>query len=224
MILSSTERRGDPSTERRGDARERLLARLLDAFDEALPAPEVSLREIAARIDTSHALLRYHFGSLPGVLAAMLKAHRARDNEALFASARQGTFDDLVVAIWRTYTRPEQLSRTRGFFHVVGLAAYRPEDFREFIDSLDDLTRMLASLAEREGHDAEQALTMATVTVAAIRGLLLQEVLTPGAYSEDAVALILRMSENRPVPGTPEPDGQENGCRDTTHEGDRTRA
>ncbi|QFU93842.1 hypothetical protein YIM_43540 [Amycolatopsis sp. YIM 10] len=191
------------STERTGDARERLLARLLDAFDEALPAPEVSLREIAARAGTSHALLRYHFGSLPGVLAAMLKAQRARDNEALFEAAQQGTFDDLVVAIWRTYTRPEQLSRVRGFFHVVGLAAYSPENFREFIDSLDDLTKILASLAEREGLDAEEALTTATVTIAAIRGLLLQEVLTPAAHSEDAVALILRMRRDQSAPRTP---------------------
>jgi AcrR family transcriptional regulator len=183
------------TTERTGDARERLLTRLLDAFDEALPAPEVSLREIAARAGTSHALLRYHFGSLPGVLAAMLKAQRARENEALLEAARQGTFDDLVVAIWRTYTRPEQLSRVRGFFHVVGLAAYRPEDFREFIDSLGDLTEILASLAEREGLDAEEARTAASVTIAAIRGLLLQEVLTPAACSEDALALILRMRE-----------------------------
>ncbi|MDQ7810981.1 TetR/AcrR family transcriptional regulator [Amycolatopsis sp. A133] len=185
------------STERTGDARERLLARLLDAFEQGLPAPEVSLREIAAKTETSHALLRYHFGSLPGVLAAMLKAQRSRDNEALLETARQGTFDDLVVAIWRAYTRPEQLSRVRGFFHVVGLAAYSPEDFREFVASLDDLTRMLASLAEREGLDTGEALTLATVTIAAIRGLLLQEVLTPAARSDDALALILRMSKDR---------------------------
>jgi AcrR family transcriptional regulator len=190
------------SAERKGDARERLLTRLLNAFDEALPSPEVSLREIAARTETSHALLRYHFGSLPGVLAAMLKTQRSRDNEALFEAAQRGTFDDFVMAIWRTYTRPEQLSRVRGFFHVVGLAAYSPEDFREFIDSLDDLTTMLASLAEREGLDAKEALTTATVTVAAIRGLLLQEVLTPTGHSEDAVALILRMSQGRSVSRT----------------------
>lgn len=190
------------SAERKGDARERLLARLLDVFGEALPSPEVSLREIAARTETSHALLRYHFGSLPGVLAAMLKAQRSRDNEALLETAQQGTFDDLVMAIWRTYTRPEQLSRVRGFFHVVGLAAYSPETFREFIDSLDDLTKMLASLAEREGLGAEEALTSATVTIAAIRGLLLQEVLTPAAHSEDTIALILRMSKDQSVPRT----------------------
>nr|WP_129771853.1 TetR/AcrR family transcriptional regulator [Streptomyces sp. L-9-10] len=192
MILSTSERKGS--------ARERLLARLLDAFGEALPPPEMSLREIAARIETSHALLRYHFGSLSGVLAAMLKAQRSRDNEALLEAAQQGTFDDFVVAIWRTYTRPEQLSRARGFFYVVGLAAYGPEDFREFVESIGDLTVMLSSLAEREGLDTKEARDVATVAIAAIRGLLLQEVLTPGTRSEDAVTLILRMREGRSVP------------------------
>ncbi|ORA32830.1 TetR/AcrR family transcriptional regulator [Mycobacterium aquaticum] len=181
------------SHQRKGDARDRLLARLLDTFEDSLPSPEMSLREVAARAETSHALLRYHFGSLAGVLAAMLTLQRSRDNEALLKTAQQGTFDDLVVAIWRAYTRPEQLSRARGFFHVAGLAAYNPGEFREFIDSLDDLTTMLATLAEREGHDTEEALSMATVAVAAIRGLLFQNVLSPAARSQGAVDLILRM-------------------------------
>ncbi|WP_422743614.1 TetR/AcrR family transcriptional regulator [Mycobacterium sp. WMMD1722] len=178
-----------------GDARGRLLSRLLDAFGDDLPSPEMSLREVATRAQTSHALLRYHFGSLSGVLAAMLTVQRVRDNEALLKAAPQGSFDDLVVAIWRTYTSPEQRARVRGFFHVVGLAAYSPGDFCEFIDSLDDLAAMLASLAEREGHNARAALSMATVVVAAVRGLLLQEVLRPTLDPEDAVALILQMSK-----------------------------
>lgn len=182
------------------DARERLLARLFDAFEEELPAPEVSLREVAARAGTSHALLRYHFGSLTGVLAAMLTVQRARDNEALSQFARNGSFDDFVVAIWRAYTRPEQLSRIRGFFHVVGLAAYSPDDFGEFIDSLGDLTTTLAALAEREGHGTEEALSMATVAVAAIRGLLLQKVLTPQVQSDEAVTMILRLSNRGRTP------------------------
>jgi AcrR family transcriptional regulator len=181
------------SEQRKGDARDRLLARLLDTFDDSLPSPEMSLREVATRAETSHALLRYHFGSLSGVLAAMLTVQRSHDNEALLKTAQQGTFDDFVLAIWRAYTRPEQLSRVRGFFHVVGLAAFSPGEFREFIDSLDDLTTMLASLAEREGYGTQEALSMATVAVAAIRGLLLQKVLTPAAHPQDAVDLILRM-------------------------------
>jgi hypothetical protein len=86
-----------------------------------------------------------------------------------------------------------------GSIWVTMSGAVRPEDFREFIDSLDDLTKVLASLAEREGRDTKEALSMAIVAVAAIRGLLLQDVLTPaGAIrSEDVVALIARMSKGR---------------------------
>lgn len=188
------------SADRKGDARQRLLVRLLEAFDGDVPSPEMSLREVAARAETSHALLRYHFGSLPGVLAAMLVEQRARDNQSLVKVAQRGTFDDLVGAIWRAYTRPKQLARARGFFHVVGLAAYGPGDFPEFVDSLDDLTTMLASLAVREGRDTKDASSLAAVTVAAIRGLLLQQVLSPSAHSQDAVALILRMGNGGRAP------------------------
>jgi hypothetical protein len=52
---------------------------------------------------------------------------------------------------------------------------------------------MLASLAERDGLTAADALTTATVATAAIRGLLLQEILTPGVSSEDALELIVRL-------------------------------
>jgi AcrR family transcriptional regulator len=182
---------------RRGDARDRLLARLLEAFDEALPSPEVSLREIAIRTGTSHALLRYHFGSLSGVLAAMLTAQRSRDNEELARAAQAGTFADLVEAIWRAYSRPQRLSRVRGFFHVAGLAAYSPAEFAEFIGSLDDLTKLLASLAERDGLDPAEALTTATVAVAAIRGLLLLEVLGSAPDSEAPLELIMQMCKLR---------------------------
>jgi AcrR family transcriptional regulator len=180
---------------RRGDARDRLLARLLEAFDEALPSPDVSLREIAVRTETSHALLRYHFGSLSGVLAAMLTAQRSRDNERLAHAAHAGTFAELVAAIWHAYAAPERLSRVRGFFHVVGLAAYNPAAFAEFIESLDDLTKMLASLAERDGLDPVEAMTTATVAIAALRGLLLQEVLGQAINADASLELIMRMSQ-----------------------------
>ncbi|MGW4063473.1 hypothetical protein ACWEGE_34650 [Amycolatopsis sp. NPDC004747] len=79
------------------------------------------------------------------------------------------------------------------------LQAQRSRDNETLVEAarpgtFDDLTKVLASLAEREGHAPEEALTSATVTIAAMRGLLLQEVLAPPAHSEDAVALLLRMS------------------------------
>src|SRR5437588_2957919 len=124
-------------------ARDRLLARLLDTFGEELPPQSASLREIAARIGTSHALLRYHFGSHAGVLTAMLVAQRAQDNDTLTRGSGSANFSELVDRIWQLYTHPRRIARVRSFFLVVGLAAQDPEEFTEFITSLNDLTSLL---------------------------------------------------------------------------------
>jgi AcrR family transcriptional regulator len=178
-------------------ARERLLARLMSAFGEELPPRSASLREIAARAGTSHALLRYHFGSHAGVLTAMLIAQRAQDNEALAAESEACSFADLVERIWTLYADPARIARVRSFFLVAGLAAQEPEAFADFISSLDDLTSLLADVARRDGDSEESAHLRATVTIAALRGLLLQEVLAPGQPAGPALRLVLQLG---PVP------------------------
>lgn len=174
-------------------ARDRLLARLLSTFGEELPPQGASLREIAAQVGTSHALLRYHFGSHAGVLTAMLVAHRAQDNETLTSESRAYNFPELVERIWALYTDPGRVARARSFFLIVGLAAQDPAAFADFIGSLDDLTSLLTDVARRDGDIEEDARLRATVTIAALRGLLLQEVLAPGFYAEPALRLILQI-------------------------------
>ena len=174
-------------------ARDRLLERLLTSFGEELPPRSASLREIAARVGTSHALLRYHFGSHAGLLTAMLVAQRAQDNEAMARVAVDATFPELVERIWRLYTDPVRSARTRSFFLVVGLAAQDPEDFVEFITTLEDLETLLLEVAVREGDSAESAAVRANVAVAALRGLLLKQALSPGTSSEPALRLVLQI-------------------------------
>lgn len=178
-------------------ARDRLLARLLSTFGEELPPQSVSLREIAARVGTSHALLRYHFGSHSGVLTAMLIAQRAQDNDRLTRGSDSVNFSELVERIWKLYTHPKRIARVRSFFLVAGLAAQEPGTFIEFIASLNDLTALLTDVARRDGDTEENAALRAAVTVAALRGLLLQEVLTPGATTEPALRLILQLAPQR---------------------------
>jgi AcrR family transcriptional regulator len=174
-------------------ARDRLLARLMTTYGEELPPRGASLREIAARVGTSHALLRYHFGSHAGVLTAMLIAQRAQDNETLAGASDSCSFPELVERIWALYSDPGRIARVRSFFLVAGLAAQEPEAFAEFISSLDDLASMLTRVACRDGYSEEDARLRATVTIAALRGLLLQEVLTPGLHAEAALRLILQL-------------------------------
>jgi AcrR family transcriptional regulator len=179
-------------------ARDRLLERLLSTFGEELPPHSASLREIAARAGTSHALLRYHFGSHAGVLAAMLVAQRAQDNAALSRGADSATFAELVERIWQLYLHPKRIARARGFFLVAGLAAQDPETFMEFIASLNDLTVLLTDVGRRDGDSEERAALRATVTVAALRGLLLQEVLAAGTTTDPALRLILQLATATP--------------------------
>ena len=163
---------------------------------EALVAADV--REAGARVVEDvepvrrRAVVRQAGAEAGGEL---LTAQRERDNQALTQSVHDGTFADAVAAIWRLYSRPEHLERIRGFFHVVALAVYEPSEFEELIASLDDLTEMLVRLAERDGRDASTALAMSTVAIASLRGLLLQQLLTPAVSAEDALELVLRMCE-----------------------------
>lgn len=175
-------------------ARERLLARLRSTFGEELPPQGTSLREIAAQAGTSHALLRYHFGSHAGLLAAMLVAQRAQDNDALEKVAVTATFPELVERIWALYTNPGRVARVRGFFLVAGLAAQDPGAHVEFIASLDDLTSLLTDVARRDGDSEKNAALRVIVVVAALRGLLLQEVLAPGTITRPALQLILQLA------------------------------
>ena len=177
-------------------ARDRLLARLLDTFGEELPPQSASLREIAARVGTSHALLRYHFGSLAGVLTAMLVAQRAQDNDTLSRGAEGASFPELVERIWTHYMDPRRIARARSFFLIAGFAAQDPAAYVDFVASLDDLTALLTEVARRDGDGEEQAALRATVTVAALRGLLLQQVLTPGVAGEPALRLLLQLARS----------------------------
>src|SRR5688500_14915687 len=91
-------------------ARDRLLARLMDTYGDELPPQRTSLREIAAQVGSSHALLRYHFGSHSGVLTAMLVAQREQDNSTLTLEAADASFPELVEQIWDLYADPARIT------------------------------------------------------------------------------------------------------------------
>src|SRR6516165_4699884 len=74
------------------EARERLLAAAVGhALDTGIA--DLSLRQLAAAIGTSHRMLLYHFGSRQGLLAAVTQAVEDQQRAALLESGT-ATADD----------------------------------------------------------------------------------------------------------------------------------
>lgn len=175
------------------DARSRLLSRLLEAYGDEFPAPSQSMRDIAARVGTSHGLLAYHFGSYAGVLAALLAAQRQRDNQLLAREAATSTSSELLKTVWEHYADARRVGRVRAFFYVAGLAAYEAETFAAFLATLDDLTELFSTTLVREGWVPWEAKARATVVIAAARGLLLQQLLRPYPDPEALLSELTRL-------------------------------
>ena len=169
-----------------GEGRERLLDALFEEFGESGPQPNLSMRQVAERLGVHHTLLTYHFGSRPGLLAAVLSEARRRDNLLIAADDQLG-FVELSRAIWAFYSDEAHGDRTRAFFHLIGLSVYEPEAFQQFVADLDDLAHLLAAAAEREGCLPDVARQRSMVAIACLRGLLLQRLLT-GSAEVDAAA------------------------------------
>jgi AcrR family transcriptional regulator len=142
-----------------------------------------------------HTLLTYHFGSRPGLLAAVLAEARRRDNLVIAATDHELGFAPLCQAIWRFYSDDAHQDRTRAFFHLVGLAVYEPDAYQEFVADLDGLTGMLEGAALREGRAPADAEQQSLLAISCLRGLLLQRLLTPDANVDAAAERFIRSLE-----------------------------
>jgi AcrR family transcriptional regulator len=182
-----------------GEGRERLLEALFDEFGESGPSPNLSMRQVAERLGVHHTLLTYHFGSRPRLLAAVLSEARRRDNLVIAAADDDLGFTDLCRAIWSFYSDEAHEDRTRAFFHLVGLAVYEPDAFRDFVTDLDDLAGVLQSAALREGWAAAEAKRQSLLAISCLRGLLLQRLLTPKAEVDAAAERFIRSLATSPL-------------------------
>ena len=152
-------------------ARERLLAA---AVEQAMRGgiADMSLRELAAAIGTSHRMLIYHFGSREGLLAAVARtveeAQRATVSEwgLTAASARQ---------LWQHFSDPRLWPAERLFFELYAHALLGRPGTEGFLDNaIEPWVTMIAGAMTREaGLDDKTARAEARLAVAVTRGLLL---------------------------------------------------
>jgi AcrR family transcriptional regulator len=160
------------------DARQALLDKVL-AHAAEHGISDLSLRQLASDIGTSHRMLIYHFGSREGLVAAIVAAVEARQRAAMQElSSRVHTPSDLVRALWQQVADPQLRPFVRLFFEVLAHAFQRRPGTEGFLDQL-------TAPSLTEGREAaanvglDPPVSDVRLGVALIRGLLI-EVLATG--------------------------------------------
>jgi AcrR family transcriptional regulator len=152
-------------------ARERLLAAAVDyALDTGIA--DLSLRQIAAAIGTSHRMLIYHFGSREGLLAAVTHAVEEQQRAALLepgtiaaGHARQA---------WQRLSDPKLWPQERLFFELYAYALRNRPGTEGFLDGIvESWVAPVAAALVQAGADERAARAEARLGVAVVRGLLL---------------------------------------------------
>jgi AcrR family transcriptional regulator len=188
-------------------ARDRLLAAAVEHV-AATGVNNLSLRQLAAAIGTSHRMLLYHFTSKRGLLVEVVRAVERQQRDALaelrrdldagvgtyaavggdadvggeadVGSAADGTAVELGLRFWRRLTDPVLGPQERLFFEIYGHALQGDPVCAPFLDEVVSAwLDTITVLMRRLGVGEAAAPAQARVALAVTRGLLL-DLLTTG--------------------------------------------
>jgi AcrR family transcriptional regulator len=192
-----------------GDPKQQLLERALGYLAEH-GIGDISLRELAAALGTSHRMLIYHFGSKEGLFVAIVQEAENRQRRLLASSFGTEDLDlaDLARRTWRQLRAPELAPLIRLFFELY-VQALQGRDYAQpilagFPDSW--VEPMLPGLIAR-GLTESQARAETRLGIAVIRGLLLDVLATGDVAGADAAheayvaALIARQAQRAATSG-----------------------
>ena len=151
-------------------ARDRLLgAAVRHAMDSGIA--DLSLRQLAAAIGTSHRMLLYHFGSREGLLIAVTRAVEEQQRTALLASLT--TVQDARES-WARLSDPQLWPQERLFFEPYAHALRGRPGNEGFLDGIvESWVAPVAAALVAAGGDEQTARADARLGVAVVRGLLL---------------------------------------------------
>ncbi len=160
--------------------------RLLDAAIEHIAArgiSDLSLRELAAAIGTSHRMLIHHFGSKEALWVEVICAVEARQREALADVIPDPALGEAEAmrTWWRHISDPALWPNERLFFEVYGQALQGRPGTTGLLDGIVDTW---VDAAVQMGAEPARA----RLGVAVTRGLLL-DLLATGARDEVDAAM-----------------------------------
>ncbi len=153
---------------------------------------DLSLRPAAAALGTSPRMLLYYYNSKEELLAAAIAQARAREIEMFVREVQkwgEASPAQIFRRVWNWYAAERRAPYLRFFFEVYGLALQSPTKFQEFLRTVgsDFLSFTEAGLVAR-GFARREARALATLSMASIRGLLLDLMTTGDRARVDAAA------------------------------------
>ena len=173
---------------------------------------DMSLRELAAAIGTSHRMLLYHFGSREGLLSAVARAVEEAQRAAVsewgisLLSARR---------LWEHFSDPQLWPAERLFFELYAHALLGRPGTEGFLENAIEpwVAALVPAITREAGLDSKTARAEARLAVAITRGLLLDLLATGDRdgvteaferYLQHTEAtLALSVNQSRPAaPGT----------------------
>ncbi|MCX5213717.1 TetR/AcrR family transcriptional regulator [Kitasatospora sp. NBC_00240] len=152
--------------------RERTLARATDyVLGHGLAG--LSLRPLAAALDTSPRMLLYDFGSKQELVAAVLAEARRRGATRLAANlpSEAASPEERLRGIWAWISAPERAAFVRLFFEVHADGLAHPENYPDRAEAITDWFDTLGATFRDIADGADDTVTP-TLVMAVIRGLL----------------------------------------------------
>ena len=161
------------------DRRAKLLEKVVD-YVLRHGLVDLSLRPLAAALETSPRMLLYFFGSKEQLLAEALTKGRARQQRefARALSTRSSRKEQLRLA-WEVWSSKESKKSTWLFFEAFTLAMRDRKRFPGFLERLvKDWLPFFEQAVAAAGVEAERVQPVATFILATIRGLQLDVLAT----------------------------------------------
>jgi AcrR family transcriptional regulator len=171
------------------ETRERLLGAIIDHVQRG-GISDLSLRDLAAAVGTSHRMLIYHFGSREGVLVAVVQAVEAAQRAflaQLLAESPDLSPTETMRTMWQRFADPALWPNERLFFELYGQALQdRPGTAGLLGDIVDTWLEPMTEYAVIRGWDPRTARAEVRLSIAVMRGLLLDLLATRDRAAVDA--------------------------------------
>jgi AcrR family transcriptional regulator len=134
---------------------------------------DISLRQLAAEIGTSHRMLRYYFGTRENLLGIVMM-QLSKEYIAHFSGKRPTTRIETMDAVWTRFLDPNNRLQTQILFSLSAAVAERPELEAPGLNAdFDNFAAALGAFGRAEGLDPITADREARAIVSSLLGLYL---------------------------------------------------